>query len=73
MHAVLFASDFDGTLSHGQEIDAQTLAAVSRFRQKGGRFGVCSGRDPGTLKDELSPVSYTHLRFEEIAFRRAAE
>ena len=54
MHAVLFASDFDGTLSHGQEIDAQTLAAVSRFRQKGGRFGVCSGRDPGTLKDELS-------------------
>ncbi|WP_125114953.1 HAD family hydrolase [Agathobaculum sp. Marseille-P7918] len=54
MDRTLFASDFDGTLCRNACIDDRTLAAVRRYRTLGGRFGVCSGRDPGTLKAELA-------------------
>ena len=54
MKRALFASDYDGTLCRGGRIDEDTLAAAARFRAQGGLFGVCSGRDPGTLKAELA-------------------
>lgn len=54
MKRSLFASDYDGTLCRGGKIGADTVAAIARFRAQGGLFGVCSGRDPGTLKAELS-------------------
>lgn len=54
MKRALFASDYDGTLCRGGRIDEDTIAAAARFRAQGGLFGVCSGRDPGTLKAELA-------------------
>lgn len=54
MALVLFATDFDGTLSAGGRIDEKTLRAAADFRSRGGLFGVCSGRDPESLKTELA-------------------
>lgn len=54
MPVALFASDYDGTLCRGRMIDRCTLDMVRRFRNCGGVFGICSGRDPGTLKQELA-------------------
>lgn len=44
MAGILLASDYDGTLSQGGISDA-VCAAICRFRDAGGRFGVVSGRD----------------------------
>lgn len=56
MSIVLFASDYDGTLCRGQMIDSCTVDMVRRFRSCGGVFGICSGRDHGTLKQELAQI-----------------
>lgn len=50
---VLLASDFDGTLSSGGGIALQTVQAVAALRARGGLFGICSGREPGSLEGEL--------------------
>ena len=42
----LFISDFDGTLgqSAGNSIEPETVAAINRYKEKGGIFVVCTGR-----------------------------
>ena len=42
----LFITDYDGTLGGAPEntIDSQTLSAIDKFEQKGGKFVVCTGR-----------------------------
>ena len=41
---MIFASDFDGTLSIGGVVSERTGAAIAEFRERGGRFGVVTGR-----------------------------
>lgn len=55
MTPALFASDFDGTLAFSGRIHRSDLEAAEHFRCLGGRFGICSGRDPGSLEAELTP------------------
>ena len=50
----LFACDYDGTLSQDGGVDADTLRAIRDYQERGGLFGICSGRDPGSLKSELA-------------------
>ena len=44
---VIFASDFDGTLSVGGAVSERTGAAIAAFRERGGKFGVVTGRSVG--------------------------
>ncbi len=53
----LFATDFDGTLCVNHRVSAQTSDAIVQFRENGGLFGVCSGRDEMTVKEELKRLS----------------
>lgn len=59
MCPVLFATDFDGTLSRHGQIKEETLHAAADFRSRGGLFGVCSGRDPRSLQAELERYHLT--------------
>lgn len=60
-----FASDYDGTLVHGPGIPSvQDRAAVDRFREEGGLFGLNTGRTrrglAASLKDRL-PLDFVIL------------
>ncbi|MDY3617666.1 HAD family hydrolase [Agathobaculum sp.] len=55
----LFACDYDGTLSQDGGIDEETLRAIRDYQARGGLFGICSGRDPGSLQSELSAYDLT--------------
>ena len=44
MKKMLIATDFDGTLRQNSDIDAQTRAAIDRWRNSGRYFGVVTGR-----------------------------
>lgn len=53
----IIASDYDGTLNHGG-IDEQKRASIKRWREKGNKFGIVSGRMADDLlriykRDEL--------------------
>lgn len=41
----IIASDFDGTLNYNGRISNEDKEAISRFRAKGNKFGVVTGRD----------------------------
>jgi len=47
----LFISDYDGTLGKAPEnnIDAQTLNAINKFIEQGGKFAICSGRETSSI------------------------
>ena len=47
----LFISDYDGTLGHApqNDIDKETLSAINKFIDKGGKFVVCSGRETTSI------------------------
>ena len=47
----LFISDYDGTLGHApqNDIDEETLSAIKKFIDKGGKFVVCSGRETTSI------------------------
>lgn len=44
---MIFASDYDGTLSQNGGISDRTLAAIAAFRAAGNLFGVVTGRSVG--------------------------
>lgn len=47
----LFVSDFDGTLGNApDEINPETLAAVKKYVEKGGKFVICTGRMYSSVK-----------------------
>ena len=53
----IIASDYDGTLNHGG-IDDKKRETIKKWREKGNKFGIVSGRMPDDLlkiykKDEL--------------------
>ncbi len=55
----LFITDYDGTLGGAPEntIDSQTLSAMDKFEQKGGKFVVCTGRMLTSIKRILASVN----------------
>lgn len=48
----LFACDFDGTLSRNGEVSRASLEAIDAFRERGGIFGIVSGR-PASFAPQL--------------------
>lgn len=57
----LFISDYDGTLGVApkNEIDEQTLLAIKKFTDKGGKFVVCSGRETSSIMRILKKYALT--------------
>ena len=55
---IYLASDYDGTFKQGSIRD-EDKETIRRFRSRGGRFGLVTGRS-------LSTVSYTHLTLPTI-------
>ncbi len=56
MGSIAFACDFDSTLYFRDREDAisgEDIAAIQRFREKGGLFGVCTGRPYFGVLDAL--------------------
>ena len=55
----LFISDYDGTLGGAPEntIDSQTLSAIEKFEQNGGKFVICTGRMLTSVKRILASVN----------------
>lgn len=54
---MIFASDYDGTLSQNGGISERTLAAIADFRAAGGLFGVVTGRSVGGSEFLFDAVS----------------
>lgn len=59
----LFISDYDGTLGKApkNDIDSETLEAINKFREKGGIFAVCSGRETASISKILKAHSLNGL------------
>lgn len=51
--SILFATDYDHTLFRGKDIAAEDLMAISKLREKGGKFGLVSGRAVSSLLNEV--------------------
>ena len=71
----LFISDYDGTLGEApiNNIDGQTLQAINKFIDKGGKFVVCSGRETTSITKILKEhglkgdvVSFQGARISDI-------
>ena len=48
---VLICSDFDGTIFNGKVVPEDTKAAIEYFMSEGGKFCICSGRNPEFLRE----------------------
>ena len=48
----IFASDYDGTLYHNKPISQEDLVAIHRFRAKGYKFGIVTGRSINSIFEE---------------------
>lgn len=54
---VIIMSDLDGTLlTDGKQIDGRDLAAIARFREKGGLFTVATGRGIAMAKSVIEKL-----------------
>ena len=51
---ILIATDLDGTLAIGKEINAKNIKAINYFKENGGKFTVCTGRVHTYLEDVLT-------------------
>ncbi len=43
-------SDYDGTLGNGKVIEKETIQAINKFIDKGGKFVICTGRPYSAIK-----------------------
>ncbi|MCL2099757.1 MAG: Cof-type HAD-IIB family hydrolase [Oscillospiraceae bacterium] len=50
----IIASDYDGTLRRGSEIDPKDRAAVKKWREAGNLFGIVTGRDAPFIKNFIN-------------------
>ena len=57
----LFISDYDGTLGVApkNDIDEDTLSAIRKFTERGGKFVVCSGRETSSIMRILKKHALT--------------
>lgn len=50
-------SDLDGTLGiEGRQIPLRNRQAIRRFVEKGGQFGICTGRSPDSAREFLQDI-----------------
>ncbi len=54
---ILFLSDYDLTLSDGQQIPQRNLDAIERFKAGGGMFSIATGRSKPTFTPQLEKIS----------------
>lgn len=59
----LIISDFDGTLapSGSAKIDEETINAIKKYQNKGGKFVICTGRPFTSLKKIISGCGFSGL------------
>ena len=51
----LMCVDFDGTVAHGGKIVPENVEAIRYFMEQGGRFTICTGRQPTfMMKNDLA-------------------
>lgn len=66
----IFASDYDGTLYHNKPITQEDLAAIHRFRSKGYKFGIVTGRSINSIFEEaLELANVINERFNKNDIR----
>jgi len=53
----IVASDFDGTLYRNNDISKEEIEAVSDWRKKGNLFGIITGRNYASLREDLDKFS----------------
>ena len=56
MSRILFGSDIDGTLLNKGNLPKQNVEAINRFRSKGNKFCVVTGRDLGMIPKEITDL-----------------
>ena len=49
----LIISDFDGTMAKMGVVPEQTVEAIKEYVKKGGKFVVCTGRTPSSIKEKI--------------------
>lgn len=52
--AILFASDYDGTIRRKQQVSDNDLQAINDFQVLGHNFAIVTGRSLGMIKNELA-------------------
>ena len=52
----LMCVDFDGTVAHGGKIVPCNVDAIRYFEEQGGRFTICTGRQPAFIVESNLPV-----------------
>lgn len=65
----IIASDYDGTLRRGNEIDMKDRAAIKKWREAGNLFGVVTGRGA----DFLLTASHDELEYDYLIVYNGAE
>ena len=52
----LMCVDFDGTVAERGKIVPRNIDAIRFFEQEGGRFTICTGRQPAFIVDNPLPI-----------------
>ena len=52
----LMCVDFDGTVAYGGKIVPANIAAIQYFMEQGGRFTICTGRQPSFMMANDFPI-----------------
>ncbi len=53
----LMCVDFDGTLAEGAKIVPANVKAIQEFQAEGGRFTICTGRQPRFMLEQSFPIT----------------
>ena len=53
----LMCVDFDGTVAQGGKIVPKNVDAIAAFEREGGRFTICTGRQPSFMVTQELPVT----------------
>lgn len=60
MQYLVFATDFDGTLSHDGTVSIETLDALKRLADSGRKIVLVTGREMNSLKNTFPTLNYFH-------------
>ena len=57
----LIVSDFDGTMAVMGVMSKETIDAIKEYEKKGGKFVVCTGRTPSSIKEKLGNTGFSAI------------
>jgi len=60
MQYLVFATDFDGTLSHDGTVAVETIEALKRLADSGRKIVLVTGREMDSLKNTFPTLNYFH-------------